>query len=103
MSELTYSDAVENPVQAPSVTQELSENVIHAGEDDLYDWARLSTLHPLMFGTACCFMEFIGSYGPRFDLGAVWGCSPHHPASAGLAHYRWHHHHEVRPSPGVTL
>jgi len=59
---------VENPVQAPSITTELSENVILTCVDDLYDWARLSTLYPLMFGTACCFMEFIGSYGPRFDL-----------------------------------
>lgn len=68
MSELTYSNAVENPVTAPSVTKELSENVILTCVDDLYDWARLSTLYPMMFGTACCFMEFVGSYGPRFDL-----------------------------------
>lgn len=68
MSDLTYSNAVENPVTAPSVTKELSENVILTCVDDLYDWARFSTLYPMMFGTACCFMEFIGSYGPRFDL-----------------------------------
>lgn len=68
MSELTYSSSVENPVQAPSVTKELSENVILTCVDDLYDWARLSTLYPMMFGTACCFMEFMAAFGPRFDL-----------------------------------
>jgi NAD(P)H-quinone oxidoreductase subunit K len=68
MSELNYANSVENPVQAPSVTKELSENVILTCVDDLYDWARLSTLYPMMFGTACCFMEFMAAYGPRFDL-----------------------------------
>ena len=68
MSPLTNSTRIANPVAAPNVTQELSENVILTCVDDLYDWARLSTLYPMMFGTACCFMEFIGSYGPRFDL-----------------------------------
>jgi hypothetical protein len=47
MSELTYSNAVENPAQAPSVTKELAENVILTCVDDLYDWARFSTLYPM--------------------------------------------------------
>lgn len=68
MSELTCAKAIENPVGAPTVTKELSENVILTCVDDLYDWARLSSLYPLMFGTACCFMEFMAAYGPRYDL-----------------------------------
>lgn len=68
MSELTRSHPIQHPVQAPSITQELSENVILTCVDDLYDWARLSTLYPMMFGTACCFIEFMAAYGPRFDL-----------------------------------
>jgi len=68
MSELTCSHPIQNPAQAPAITQELSENVILTCVDDLYDWARLSTLYPMMFGTACCFMEFMAAYGPRFDL-----------------------------------
>ncbi|PSN20841.1 NADH-quinone oxidoreductase subunit B [filamentous cyanobacterium CCP5] len=68
MSETTSSNAVENRTSAPTVTKELSENVILTCVDDLYDWARLSTLYPMMFGTACCFMEFMAAYGPRFDL-----------------------------------
>lgn len=57
-----------NPVQRPSVTQELSENVILTTVDDLYNWARLSSLWPLLFGTACCFIEFAALIGSRFDF-----------------------------------
>ncbi|MEO1560403.1 MAG: NADH dehydrogenase subunit K, partial [Cyanobacteria bacterium J06632_19] len=57
-----------NPVQRPGVTQELSENVILTTVDDLYNWARLSSLWPLLFGTACCFIEFAALIGSRFDF-----------------------------------
>ncbi|XWK85764.1 MAG: NADH dehydrogenase subunit K [Phormidium sp.] len=57
-----------NPVERSSVTQELSENVILTTVDDLYNWARLSSLWPLMFGTACCFIEFAAMIGSRFDF-----------------------------------
>lgn len=57
-----------NPVERPTVTQELSENIILTTVDDLYDWARLSSLWPLMFGTACCFIEFAALIGSRFDF-----------------------------------
>lgn len=52
----------------PKVSQELSENVILTTLEDLYNWSRLSALYPMMFGTACCFMEFMAAYGSRFDL-----------------------------------
>src|ERR687885_2341683 len=57
-----------NPIERPSVTQDLSENVILTTVDDLYNWARLSSLWPLMFGTACCFIEFAAFCGSRFDF-----------------------------------
>ena len=57
-----------NPVERPTVTQDLSENVILTTVDDLYDWARLSSLWPLLFGTACCFIEFAALIGSRFDF-----------------------------------
>lgn len=61
-------ESILNPVQRPSVTQELSENVILTTVDDLYNWARLSSLWPLLFGTACCFIEFAALIGSRFDF-----------------------------------
>jgi len=57
-----------NPIERPQVTQELSENVILTTVDDLYNWSRLSSLWPLMFGTACCFIEFAAMIGSRFDF-----------------------------------
>lgn len=57
-----------NPIARPEVTQELSENVILTTVDDLHNWARLSSLWPLMYGTACCFIEFAALIGSRFDF-----------------------------------
>ncbi|MBC6421733.1 MAG: NADH dehydrogenase subunit K [Hormoscilla sp. SP5CHS1] len=57
-----------NPVERPQVTRELSENVILTTVDDLYNWARLSSLWPLLYGTACCFIEFAALIGSRFDF-----------------------------------
>jgi len=57
-----------NPIERPKVTNDLSENVILTTVDDLYNWARLSSLWPLLFGTACCFIEFAALIGSRFDF-----------------------------------
>ena len=56
------------PVGAPGITADLSENVILTSLDDLYNWARLSSLWPLLYGTACCFIEFAALIGSRFDF-----------------------------------
>ncbi len=66
--ELQPSERISNPIERPQVTQELSENLILTTVDDLYNWARLSSLWPLMYGTACCFIEFAGMIGSRFDF-----------------------------------
>ncbi len=57
-----------NPIGRSQVTQDLSENVILTTVDDLYNWARLSSLWPLLYGTACCFIEFAALIGSRFDF-----------------------------------
>ncbi|MEB3349307.1 MAG: NADH dehydrogenase subunit K [Cyanobacteriota bacterium] len=56
------------PTGAPTVTSDLSENVILTSLDDLHNWARLSSLWPLLYGTACCFIEFAALIGSRFDF-----------------------------------
>jgi len=56
------------PVGAPTVTADLSENVILTTLDDLHNWSRLSSLWPLLYGTACCFIEFAALLGSRFDF-----------------------------------
>ena len=57
-----------NPLGAPEVTTDLSENIIMTSLDDLHNWARLSSLWPLLYGTACCFIEFAALIGSRFDF-----------------------------------
>ena len=66
-SNLTLEQLI-NPIGVPQVTQELSENVILTTVDDLHNWARLSSLWPLLYGTACCFIEFAALIGSRFDF-----------------------------------
>ena len=56
------------PVSPPSVTNDLSENIILTSLEDLHNWARLSSLWPLLYGTACCFIEFAALIGSRFDF-----------------------------------
>jgi NAD(P)H-quinone oxidoreductase subunit K len=73
------SEKILHPINRAQVTQDLSENVILTTVDDLYNWARLSSLWPLMYGTACCFIEFAALIGSRFDFdrfGLVPRCSP---------------------------
>ena len=69
------SEAVRNlreascgPVGTPTVTNDLSENIILTSLEDLHNWARLSSLWPLLYGTACCFIEFAALIGSRFDF-----------------------------------
>jgi NAD(P)H-quinone oxidoreductase subunit K len=61
-------EQIMNPLGRSQVTQELAENVILTTVDDLYNWARLSSLWPLLYGTACCFIEFAALIGSRFDF-----------------------------------
>lgn len=62
------SELIMNPIERPKVTHDLSENVVLTTVDDLYNWARLSSLWPLLYGTACCFIEFAALIGSRFDF-----------------------------------
>ena len=68
MDERSVVERMLNPPERPEVTSELSNNVILTSLNDLYNWARLSSVWPLMYGTACCFIEFAGMIGSRFDF-----------------------------------
>ncbi|BAZ46598.1 NADH-quinone oxidoreductase subunit B [Chondrocystis sp. NIES-4102] len=66
--EQQQTEKILNPINPGSVTQDLSENVILTTVDDLYNWAKLSSLWPMLYGTACCFIEFAALIGSRFDF-----------------------------------
>ncbi len=66
--EQNQKEKILNPINPTKVTQDLSENVILTTVDDLYNWAKLSSLWPMLYGTACCFIEFAALIGSRFDF-----------------------------------
>ncbi len=68
ISSSTPNGKIINPIAQPQVPQELAENLILASMSDVYDWARLSSLWPLLYGTACCFIEIAAMIGSRFDF-----------------------------------
>lgn len=55
-------------LESSNVTEDLSNNLILTTLNDLYNWARLSSLWPLLYGTSCCFIEFASLLGSRFDF-----------------------------------
>lgn len=55
-------------IESSNVTEDLSNNLILTTINDLYNWARLSSLWPLLYGTSCCFIEFASLLGSRFDF-----------------------------------
>ncbi len=57
-----------NPIDEARVTQDLSNNVILTTLNDIYNWARMSSLWPMLYGTSCCFIEFAAMIGSRFDF-----------------------------------
>ncbi|MEO0771359.1 MAG: NADH-quinone oxidoreductase subunit NuoB, partial [Cyanobacteria bacterium J06649_4] len=65
---VNLGERIMNPAAKTGITQDLSENVILTTVDDLYNWTRLSSLFPLLYGTACCFIEFAALLGSRFDF-----------------------------------
>lgn len=66
--EQQQQEKILNPSHPTQITQDLSENVILTTVDDIYNWARLSSLWPMLYGTACCFIEFAALIGSRFDF-----------------------------------
>ena len=63
-----------------TVSDELSDKgFIIANADKLVNWARTGSLWPMTFGLACCAVEMIHAYMPRYDLdrfGVVVRASP---------------------------
>jgi len=42
--------------------------IVFAKLDDLVRWGRTGSMWPLLFGLACCAIEMMAVYMPRFDL-----------------------------------
>jgi NAD(P)H-quinone oxidoreductase subunit K len=48
--------------------QKKPNSIILTTFNDFSNWARLSSLWPLLYGTSCCFIEFASLIGSRFDF-----------------------------------
>jgi NADH-quinone oxidoreductase subunit B len=45
-----------------------NKGVVLASTEELFQWARTGSLWPLTFGLACCGVEMIHGYMPRYDF-----------------------------------
>nr|QXT44781.1 NADH-plastoquinone oxidoreductase 27 kDa subunit [Nitellopsis obtusa] len=57
-----------NSTEKLTINEILSTSIILTTMNDLTNWARLSSLWPLLYGTSCCFIEFASLIGSRFDF-----------------------------------
>lgn len=66
-----YENQINNSMKLPinSLSNENHPNsIILTTFNDFSNWARLSSLWPLLYGTSCCFIEFASLIGSRFDF-----------------------------------
>nr|YP_009379763.1 NADH-plastoquinone oxidoreductase subunit K [Callitris rhomboidea]BAX56290.1 NADH-plastoquinone oxidoreductase subunit K [Callitris rhomboidea] len=57
-----------NSIESSLLEEATVNSVIYTTLNDLSNWARLSSLWPLLYGTSCCFIEFASLIGSRFDF-----------------------------------
>nr|WIA68168.1 NADH-plastoquinone oxidoreductase subunit K [Pellia epiphylla]WIA68254.1 NADH-plastoquinone oxidoreductase subunit K [Pellia epiphylla]WIA68340.1 NADH-plastoquinone oxidoreductase subunit K [Pellia epiphylla] len=57
-----------NDAKFSSLDETVTDSIISTTLNDFSNWARLSSLWPLLYGTSCCFIEFASLIGSRFDF-----------------------------------
>nr|YP_007026143.1 NADH-plastoquinone oxidoreductase subunit K [Apopellia endiviifolia]AFU88853.1 NADH-plastoquinone oxidoreductase subunit K [Apopellia endiviifolia] len=57
-----------NETEFPLLNKTITNSIILTTFNDFSNWARLSSLWPLLYGTSCCFIEFASLIGSRFDF-----------------------------------
>jgi NADH-quinone oxidoreductase subunit B len=56
-------------LSAHNIAQEVKDKgFVLTSADKLFDWARGGSMWPMTFGLACCAVEMIHAYMPRYDL-----------------------------------
>jgi len=77
---MTLPPGADQTAVLTTVTDELADKgFVVAQADKLVNWARTGSLWPMTFGLACCAVEMIHAYTPRYDLdrfGVVVRASP---------------------------
>lgn len=62
------SNNIINDIKFSSLDKTFTDSIILTTFNDFSNWARLSSLWPLLYGTSCCFIEFASLIGSRFDF-----------------------------------
>nr|YP_010194400.1 PsbG [Pallavicinia lyellii]QZZ24689.1 PsbG [Pallavicinia lyellii]QZZ24773.1 PsbG [Pallavicinia lyellii] len=62
------TEDITNGAEFYSPNEPVSSSIILTTFNDFSNWARLSSLWPLLYGTSCCFIEFASLIGSRFDF-----------------------------------
>nr|AND48163.1 27 kDa subunit of NADH-ubiquinone oxidoreductase [Flatbergium novo-caledoniae] len=57
-----------NSMESPLLNRKIPNSIFLTTFNDFSNWARLSSLWPLLYGTSCCFIEFASLIGSRFDF-----------------------------------
>nr|AYM34449.1 NdhK [Isoetes louisianensis]AYM34617.1 NdhK [Isoetes louisianensis] len=57
-----------NSIDSSLLDRTTTNSIVLTTFNDLSNWARLSSLWPLLYGTSCCFIEFASLIGSRFDF-----------------------------------
>jgi NAD(P)H-quinone oxidoreductase subunit K len=72
LSEKNLGDKLTNniisDIEFSSLDKTFTDSIILTTFNDFSNWARLSSLWPLLYGTSCCFIEFASLIGSRFDF-----------------------------------
>nr|YP_009974213.1 NADH-plastoquinone oxidoreductase subunit K [Ptisana novoguineensis]QNH94120.1 NADH-plastoquinone oxidoreductase subunit K [Ptisana novoguineensis] len=67
-NEIKVDTPLINSMESYSLDKNMSNSIISTNLNDFSNWARLSSLWPLLYGTSCCFIEFASLIGSRFDF-----------------------------------
>ncbi len=74
--------AMESSIPVP---EELKQNVLITTLDAIYNWGRMYSTWPMMFGLACCAIEMICAASSRLDIERFgWGLMRASPRQADL-------------------
>nr|YP_010881264.1 NADH-plastoquinone oxidoreductase subunit K [Fossombronia foveolata]WIA67217.1 NADH-plastoquinone oxidoreductase subunit K [Fossombronia foveolata] len=67
-SEDRSSGRIVNDTEVFPLDGTITNSIVLTTFSDFTNWARLSSLWPLLYGTSCCFIEFASLIGSRFDF-----------------------------------
>ncbi|KAF3627057.1 NAD(P)H-quinone oxidoreductase subunit K, chloroplastic [Capsicum annuum] len=61
-------ETVMNSIQFPLLDRTSPNSVISTTLNDLSNWSRRSSVWSLLYGTSCCFIEFVSLLGSCFNF-----------------------------------